>query len=100
MYRLKTSSTQVALILVLMAEGVDILALDRVSDNRQGTLRTWLTRAGMQAGKVHSHFFHHLNLHHIQLDELWANVRQGARRCGNGQSSKPATMDCGYISMH
>ena len=28
MYRLKTSSTQVALILVLMAEGVDILALD------------------------------------------------------------------------
>lgn len=33
-------------------------------------------RAGMQAGKVHRHFFCHLSLHHIQLDELWVNARQ------------------------
>ena len=33
----------------------------------------------MQAGKVHRHFFHHLILHHIQLDELWAKVRQGSQ---------------------
>ena len=50
LYRLKTSSTIVALILALMAEGVDVSALERVFGNREGTLRTWLTRAGMQAG--------------------------------------------------
>jgi IS1 family transposase len=79
LYRLKTSSARVALILALMAEGVDGSALERVFGSREGTLRTWLTRAGMQAGKVHRHFFHHLILHHIQLDELWAKVRQGSQ---------------------
>jgi len=79
LYRLKTSSARVALILALMAEGVDGSALERVFGSREGTLRTWLTRAGMQAGKVHRHFFRHLILHYIQLDGLWANVRQGIR---------------------
>ena len=60
LYRLKTSSTKVALILALMAEGVDVSALERVFGIREGTLLTWLTRAGLQAGKVHRHFFHHL----------------------------------------
>ena len=79
LYRLKTSSTKVALILALMAEGVDVSALERVFEIKEGTLRTWLTQAGQQADKVHRHFFHHLILHHIQLDELWANVRQGSQ---------------------
>jgi IS1 family transposase len=79
LYRLKTSSTSVALILALMAEGVDVSALERVFGIREGTLRTWLTRAGLQAGKVHCHFFHHLVLHHLQLDELWTQVRQGSQ---------------------
>ena len=38
--RLKTSSTKVALILALMAEGVDVSALERVFGNGEGTLRT------------------------------------------------------------
>ena len=79
LYRLKASSTKLALILALMAEGVDVSALERVFGIREGTLLTWLTRAGMQAGKVHRYFFHHLTLHHIQLDELWTQVRQGSR---------------------
>jgi hypothetical protein len=79
LYRLKTSSTSVALILALMAEGVDVSALERVFGIREGTLRTWLTRAGLQAGKLQRHFFHHLVLHHLQLDELWAPVRQGGQ---------------------
>jgi hypothetical protein len=79
LYRLKTSSTSVALILALMADGVDVSALERVFGIREGTLRTWLTLVGRQAGKVHRHFFHHLILHHLQLDELWTQVRQGSR---------------------
>ena len=78
LYRLKTSSTRVVMILALMAEGVDGSALERVFGYREETQRTWLTRAGMQAGKVHRHFFRHLSLHHIQLDELWVNARQGS----------------------
>jgi hypothetical protein len=77
--RLKTSSARLAVILALMAEGVDGSAMERVFGNREGTLRTWLTQAGLQAPKVHRHFFRHLILHHIQLDELLANVRQGSQ---------------------
>ena len=40
LYRLKTSSSRVAMILALMAEGVDVSALERVFGNREGTLRT------------------------------------------------------------
>ena len=46
LYRLKTSSEKVALILSLMAEGMDVSALERVFEIKEGTLRTWLTRAG------------------------------------------------------
>ena len=112
LYRLKTSSAKVALILALMAEGVDVSALERVFGNREGTLRTWLTRAGLQASKVHRDFFHHLILNHIQLDELWAKVR---RECQEvwvwavvEASSKlvpvlkmgPRTLDLAYAVVH
>ena len=112
LYRLKTSSTSVALILALMAEGVDVSALERVFGIREGTLRTWLTRAGLQAGKVHCHFFHHLVLHHLQLDELWTQVRQGSQVVWVWAvveaSSKlvpvlklgPRTMDLAYSVVH
>lgn len=112
LYRLKTSSTKVALIVALMAEGVDVSALERVFEIKEGTLRTWLTRAGMQADKVHRHFFHHLILHHIQLDELWANVSQESREVWVwaviDTSSKlvpvlkmgPRTLDLAYAVVH
>ena len=40
---------------------------------REGTLRTWLNRAGMHAEKLHVRLFQDLLYGHIQLDELWAN---------------------------
>jgi hypothetical protein len=85
LYRLKTSSTKVALIMALMAEGVDVSALGRVFEIKEGTLRTWLTRAELQADKVHRHFFHHVILHHIQLDDYGPMCAREARKCGNGQ---------------
>lgn len=39
------------------------------------TLRTWLTRAGVYAAKVHTYFFRHLSLGHLQLDELYTTLR-------------------------
>jgi len=76
LYRLKTPSARVAEALTFLAEGVDVSVLERVWRIGEGTLRTWLTRAGVHAVKLHEHFFRGLRFQHIQLDELWANVRQ------------------------
>jgi IS1 family transposase len=73
LYRLKSHSEKVALALALLAEGMDVSALERVTGIREGTLRTWLSRAGMHAEKMHTRFFQELIYGHIQLDELWAN---------------------------
>jgi len=43
---------------------------------QESTLRTWLTRSGTQSRKLHQRFFKDLTLGHIQLDELWADVKQ------------------------
>ncbi len=75
LYRLKTHSAKVALALALLAEGMDVSALERVMGIGEGTLRSWLIRAGMHVEKLHNTFFQELIFRHIQLDELWANVR-------------------------
>ena len=79
LYRLKTHSEKVILALALLAEGVDVSALERVLGIGEGTLRTWLTRAGLHAAKLHSALFQELLFRHIQLDELWANVRHATQ---------------------
>jgi hypothetical protein len=95
-----------------MAEGVMCLLWNGCLGNREGTLRTWLTPGRDAGGQVHSHFFHHLILNHIQLDELWANVRQGSQETWVWAvveaSSKlvpvlkmgPRTMDLAYAVVH
>jgi hypothetical protein len=70
LYRLKSHSEKVTLTLALLAEGIDVSALERVTGIKEGTLRTWLTRAGIHAEKMHNRFFHELIYGHIQLDEL------------------------------
>jgi hypothetical protein len=76
LYRLKTHSQRVEEVLTFLTEGVDVSVLERVWRIGEGTLRTWLTRAGLHAVKLHERFFQKLICRHIQLDELWANVRQ------------------------
>jgi IS1 family transposase len=44
---------------------------------REITIRTWLCRSGMQGKKLHEVFLAELKLVHVQLDELWANVKAG-----------------------
>ncbi len=77
LYRLKTPSARVAEALTFLAEGVDVSVLKRTWRIGEGTLRMWLTRAGLHAAKLHDHFFQRLKFQHIQLDELWANARSG-----------------------
>jgi IS1 family transposase len=76
LYRLKTHSERVAEVLSFMGAGVDMSTLEEVLGIGEGTLRTWQTRAGIHSKELHARFFQELIFRHIQLDELWANVRR------------------------
>jgi IS1 family transposase len=76
LYRLKTLSKIIFLAMNLLVLGIDVSALQEALAIQKSTLRTWLTRSGAQSRKLHELFFRDLNLGHIQLDELWANVKE------------------------
>jgi IS1 family transposase len=75
LYRLKTPSYHVAMVLTALAEGLDPSAAERVFGFRQATITTWLSRAGEHAHTLHERFFCHLRLPHLQLDELRTRLR-------------------------
>jgi hypothetical protein len=75
LYRLKTPSPHVALVLSALAEGLDPSAAERVFGYRQATITAWLSRAGEHAQTLHERSFCHLRLPHLQLDELRTRLR-------------------------
>jgi transposase-like protein/IS1 family transposase len=79
LYRLKTPSNQVAVVLSALAEGLDPSAAERVFGFRQATITTWLSRAGEHAQTLHQHYFCNLQLPHLQLDELRTRLRSATQ---------------------
>lgn len=79
LYRLKSHSELIVKVLWLMALGVDASTLEEVFGMREITIRTWLCRSGMQGKKLHERFMAELELVHVQLDELWANLKNGSQ---------------------
>jgi IS1 family transposase/transposase-like protein len=79
LYRLKTPSQQIAVVLSALAEGLDPSAAERVFGFRQATITTWLSRAGVHAHIMHERFFCHLHLPHLQLDELRTRLRSATQ---------------------
>jgi len=75
LYRLKTPSQQVAMVLAALAEGLDASAAERIFGSRQATISTWLSRAGGHAELLHERCFRTLQLPHVQLDELRTRLR-------------------------
>ncbi len=75
LYRLKTPSHQIAVVLTALAEGLDPSEAPRVFGYRQATITTWLSRAGEHAQTLHERSFCHLWLPHLQLDELRTRLR-------------------------
>ena len=75
LYRLKTHSQQIAVVLSALAEGLNPSAAERVFGYRQATITTWLTRAGEHAQTLHKRSFSNLYLPHLQLDELRTRLR-------------------------
>jgi hypothetical protein len=81
LYRLKTPSHQVAMVLSALAEGLDPSEARRVFGFRQATITTWLSRAGEHAHTLHERFFCHLHLPHLQLDHCCAPGCAALSRC-------------------
>jgi hypothetical protein len=79
LYRLKTPSQQVAVVLSALAEGLDPSAAERVFGYRQATITIWLSRTGEHAHTLHKRFFCHLHLPHLQLDELRTRLRSATQ---------------------
>jgi IS1 family transposase len=75
LYRLKTPSQQVAVVMTALAEGLDPSAAERVFGYRQATITRWLTRAGRHAELFHERCFRNLHLPYLQLDELRTRLR-------------------------
>ena len=75
LYRLKTPSHEVAVVLSALAEGLDPSAAERVFGYRQATITRWLTHAGKHAELFHEHCFGNLHLPHLQLDEIRTRLR-------------------------
>ncbi len=78
LYRLKTASTRVAEVLSAVAEGLSVAAAVRVFGHSEGTITTWLTRAGEHSATLHDRWLRHLHLAHLQLDELRTRLRDRA----------------------
>jgi len=81
LYRLKTPSHQVAIVLAALAEGLDPSAAERVFGYRQATITTWLSRAGEHAQPLHERFFRTLQLPYLQLDHCCAPDFGATNRC-------------------
>jgi IS1 family transposase len=75
LYRLKTPSHQIALVLSALAEGLDASAAERVFGFRQTTITHWLARAGEHAQFLHERSFCNFQILHVQLDELRTRLR-------------------------
>jgi transposase-like protein len=75
LYRLKTPSQQVALVLSALAEGLDVSAAERVLGFRHATITRWLLRAGAHAHTLQERTFCQLEIAHVQLAELRTRLR-------------------------
>ncbi|HEY7123469.1 MAG TPA: hypothetical protein VH540_05920 [Ktedonobacterales bacterium] len=75
MYRLKTPSRQVALVLGALAEGLDVSAAERIFGFRHATITRWLLSAGAHVQTLQERTFCQLEIAHVQLDELRTRLR-------------------------
>src|SRR6266851_3681859 len=79
LYRLKTSSLQIGMVLSALAEGLDASAAERVFGYHQATITHWLSRAGEHAQSLHERCFRNPQIPHLQLDEIRTRLRSSTQ---------------------
>ena len=75
LYYLKTSVETVEMVLWFLAEGVDRSVLVRYTGHPDSTIARWLKRVGNHSQGLHNRYFRNLTFALIQMDELYAKVR-------------------------
>jgi IS1 family transposase len=75
LYYLKTKKDRVEMVLWFLAEGVNRAVLVRYTGQRDATLARWLERMGEHSQGLHNRLFRELVLSLVQLDELYAQVK-------------------------
>lgn len=75
LYRLRSPAARVAQVLHAIAEGLSAHSAARVFNLSEGTVRSWIARAGLHSRSLHDRLMRTLHLTHVQLDELRLKVR-------------------------
>lgn len=75
LYYLKTSEHTIEMVLWFLAEGIDQSVMTRYTKHCDATIARWLTRMGQHTAAWHNRLFHNLSFGLIQMDELYARVR-------------------------
>jgi len=81
----------VALVVLAVNLGLTLADTALLFHHSETTIRLWLARAGEHAEKVQAHFFRHLHLGHLQLDELLTTVRDKSHDLWVWVAFDPAT---------
>lgn len=79
LYYLKTKPERVEMVLWFLVEGVDMAVLVRYTGHKDATIARWLERMGQHSQGLHNVFFRGLVLAVVQLDELYAKVRDSEK---------------------
>jgi len=80
LYRLKTDNGTIVLVLMLLAEGVDLSVMVRCSGHSEASITRWLERMGRHSSLLHNQYFRNLVLVFAQLDELYCRVRRAGKK--------------------
>jgi len=75
LYRLKTASQRVGIVLAALAEGLSIAAASRMFGHNEETIARWVTRAAEHSAGLHHHWLQQPHLPHLQRDELRTRLR-------------------------
>ena len=75
LYYLKTKPERVEMVLWFLVEGVDVAVMARYTGHKDATIARWLERMGRHSAGLHNVLFRGLILALVQLDELYAKVR-------------------------
>jgi transposase-like protein len=75
LYYIRTEPEMIAEVLWWLAEGVDVSVLGRRFGYEEETIAQWLTRAGEHGQRLHAARFRDLSFALIQMDELYAKVK-------------------------
>jgi transposase-like protein len=78
LYRRRTSTELITLVLTLLAHGCPIAAIEVAFGLQARTVRSWITAAGQHAQAVqHQRVEQPLHLQHVQADELRVKTQRG-----------------------